>query len=335
MSGNAPSTDHTRSNDAANRAAKRLLAVATLFVLIAGANRLRAVWEQPAARFLLIHADDAGLCASANRATIAAMERGVVSSASIMVPCPGFDEFAEYARSHPEKDFGLHLTLTSEWSDVRWGPVADLSQVPSLADADGTFWRSADEFAQHAEVTEVETEIRAQIQRARESGIVLSHLDNHMNSLSRRPDLLELYVRISVEESIPIRFAKVLPAGWDKVLSAEVVDAYYAQLKVLYAHHNPLADFIEADNYQVPADEKHAYLLSVLRRLEPGVTELVVHCCDASADDWSPPDAAGRHAETQALLSPEFVAEINILGIKRIDWKQFRRMSQDTDRPHW
>ncbi len=331
MSDNVPSTDRT----GASRAANWLLAVATLFVLIAEANRLRAVWELPPARFLLIHADDAGLCASANRATVAAMERGVVSSASIMVPCPGFQEFAEYARSHPEKDFGLHLTLTSEWNEVRWGPVSDLSEVPSLVDADGMFRRSAEEVARHAELAEVETEIRAQIQRARESGIVLSHFDNHMNSLSRRPDLLELYVRISLEESIPIRFAKVLPTGWDKVLSAEVVDAYYAQLKILYTHHNPLADFIEADNYEVPADEKHAYLVNALRRLEPGVTELVVHCCDADADDWSPPDAAGRQAETRAMLSPEIASEIDILGIERIDWKQFRRMSQDAERPHW
>lgn len=317
------------------RWADGLLAAAILLVVIAAGNRLRSAWELPGERYLLIHADDAGLCAAANRATIDAMERGVVTSASVMVCCPGFADFAYFASSHRVYDFGVHLTLTSEWDSLRWGPVADPAEVPSLVNADGTFWRTADEFARHADVSEVEIEIRAQIDRARESGIVLSHLDNHMNSLFRRPDLIELLVRISMEENLPLRFSKQLPRGWENALSADVVDAYYAQLKVLYGHGNPIFDAIEADNYQVPPEQKRTYLIETLRRLDPGVTELVVHCCDEECGGWVPPDAPGRQAETNALISPEFAEEIDVLGIQLIDWRAFRRMSEGTRRDHW
>src|SRR5436190_14257587 len=88
-------------------------------------------------KLLIVHADDLGAAHSINAASIKGLESGLVSSASIMIPCPWLPEIAAYARAHPQADLGLHLTLTSEWSLIRWGPILSKERVPSLLDSSG------------------------------------------------------------------------------------------------------------------------------------------------------------------------------------------------------
>src|SRR5262249_32699039 len=64
-------------------------------------------------KLLIVHADDLGETHAVNAAAIKALQGGTINSASMMVPCPWFPEMADYAKSHPDADFGLHLTLTS------------------------------------------------------------------------------------------------------------------------------------------------------------------------------------------------------------------------------
>src|SRR5262245_12066653 len=91
-------------------------------------------------RNVVIHQDDVGMCHGANAAFLELARLGVVTSGSVMVPCPWFPEIAEAAANDPTLDVGVHLTLTAEKEHYRWGPLTGASAA-GLTDADGYLWR--------------------------------------------------------------------------------------------------------------------------------------------------------------------------------------------------
>ncbi len=161
---------------------------------------------------LVVRGDDFGYTHASNLALDDAFERGVMTSASVLVPGPWFSETAATLRAHPEWSVGVHLTITSEWNRLRWRPVSPISAVPSLTAPDGYLWgfgygspkpsrRPADEapWAQHApDPAEAEREFRAQIERALASGVRLDYVDCHMG-MACRDDLYPITRRLARE----------------------------------------------------------------------------------------------------------------------------------------
>ena len=131
-------------------------------------------------RYLIVNADDFGMCEAANDAVIDLFEKGRLRSSTIMFPCPAHERAARFAAAHPEYAIGVHLTLTSEWQTYRWKPLTDGA---SLRDADGFMWHSTEDVERHADLKEVRAELEAQLQKALSYGMNPSHLDNHMGTL--------------------------------------------------------------------------------------------------------------------------------------------------------
>lgn len=282
-------------------------------------------------KYLIVHADDAGMSHSANRGTIEGMQAGVVTSASIMVPCPWFKEFAEHCRKVPQGDYGIHLTLTSEWTNYRWGPVAQDTLVPSLIDTEGYLWDNVAQVVQHVKADEAKRELSAQIDRALEFGVPLSHLDTHMGALLSRPDLVQVYLELGLEYDLPILFVDLT-----KVPLSEEYPALKQQgLKVqqaLASANLPVLDavgqFYGGDSHE---QRREAYY-NFLRELRPGVSELIIHCgFDDEELRGITSSAARRNGDRMIFTDPATRALIDELGIELITWKAFRDMQSAGD----
>lgn len=159
---------------------------------------------------LIIHADDAGLSHSENRATIQALKHGLVNSYSIMVPCEGFEEMAYFAKSNPQFDYGIHLTLTCEWENYKFGPVLSVFEVQSLVDENGNFFKNREALKNNATALEIKKELQAQIEKAYAYGLKPSHLDSHMYSVGARPDFFRIYKELGKKYNLPVLLNKQL-----------------------------------------------------------------------------------------------------------------------------
>lgn len=274
-------------------------------------------------KYLIVHADDAGMSHSVNIGTIQAMENGVVSSASIMVPCPWFSEFAKYARENPTGDYGIHLTLNAEWDHYRWGPVAPREQVPSLVDKDGYLWDNVRQVVENAKADEVAIELRAQINRAQQFGVPLSHLDTHMGAVVSRPDLVAIYVQLGVEFDLPVLFLRRSDETVRRIPGlAERFDAVLAELD---QRGFPVLDRLEQFYGGSSHDERRQKYVDTIRSLRPGVTQIIIHCGYDNAELQAITNSSSRRDGDRRIFSdPEIAALIKEEGIEVIGWRQLR-----------
>ena len=271
------------------------------------------------AKLVIVHADDLGMSHSVNAATIKAFQTGLVNSGSIMMPCPWVPEIAAYARANPQADLGLHLTLTSEWTHFRWAPVMPRDRVPSLLDKDGYFRLTESEAAKYADPKEVELEVRAQIERAKALGIVPTHLDSHMGTLYQSKALFEVFLRVGREYKLPLRIAKSWFSRADFLPSLLTPDDVFI-------------DRVLDINPQVPPQDWARFYSDALSKLEPGVTEIVIHLAyddgemrGATFDhpNWG---AAWRQRDFDYFSSDAFRKVLEDNQIKLITWRELGKL---------
>ena len=270
-------------------------------------------------KLLIIHADDLAVAHSEDAASFDALDKNAMTSASVMIPCPWLNEVADYAKSHPDADLGLHLTLTSEWKTYRWGPVESKDKVPSLLDPSGYLWNGETEPAlPHIKAEDVEREIRAQVERALAMGIHPTHLDSHMGVLFARPDLFAVYVKVAHEHKLPF-------------LAQRIPDAPPALLSLL-SDKDIIVDSIEVAGRRVAAADWASFYSNIIRNLKPGLAEIIVHLGHDDAEmqavmvDHPDYGSAWRQRDYNVVTSAEFKKAIADNHVILVKWKDLQKL---------
>jgi len=173
---------------------------------------------------LIVRGDDIGSSHAANLGCIESYRNGIMRTVEVMVPCPWFPEAVKMLNENQGLDVGVHLTITSEWSNYKWRP---LTCVPSLVDSLGYFypmiWPNPNFPAGSAirehdwKLEDIEKEWRAQIETAKRLIPQVSHLSCHMGCSDISPEVKELYLRLAKEyglEIYPADFGVKAFRGW-------------------------------------------------------------------------------------------------------------------------
>jgi chitin disaccharide deacetylase len=290
-------------------------------------------------KVLILHVDDVGMSWDSNEGAINAIEKGVATSLSVMMPCPWVPGFIHYLKQHPNTDAGLHLTLTSEWKDYRWGPLKGKPSVPGLVDKEGALWPSVEEVVKNASADEVEQEIRAQLARAREAGFEPTHMDSHMGTLFATPQFMERYIKVGIENKIPVMF----PGGHSTMIAKtmNMTPELHTQLKqtgaMLWNAGLPVLDDLHNASYgfdymkdmsisdvdlQKLATKNY---IQTIRELKPGLSMVIMHCTSTS-EVFSRISDSGRirKGDMLAMMDPEFKKFLQSEKIILTTWREVK-----------
>lgn len=267
----------------------------------------------PDARVLIVNCDDLGMHESVNTAVIEAIERGIASSCSLMVPCPGAPRAMRMLRDRPDIPFGIHLTLVRDAEHLRWGPLSAKGTVASLLDERGELFTAGRraELLARARPDEVEREFRAQLAAVADAGLTPTHLDWHCLADGGSQDIFELTVALAGEYGLAVR---VWLDGGRRAARGRGL---------------PVVDHDFLDSFALDIDGRAARYAELLRALPPGLTEWAVH--PGLGDERSRAAEPGggwrvRHGDHAFLTSPDARQLLRDEGIVVIDYRPLQRL---------
>jgi len=235
-----------------------------------------------------------------------------------MVPTPGYEEIVKYATTHPEKDFGIHITLTAEWESKR-SPISRPEDVYSLINPAGFFWPDYKKLNRHTLNRHVELEATAQIEKALADGIDITHLNSHGDSLKYPRKHIPVFLNLAFKYDLPVR----LCSPWD-------ADGSDFNKKVLADYGLVFPDYLVYEPYK-KGETMLDHWKRLLQSLRQGVSELYIHPAIDSEEirEVAKPDWQIRTEEYRLFTHEEAIKKLIISeGIILIGYRQLRDLQR-------
>ena len=258
-------------------------------------------------RLLILSADLVGSTHAATAAGIHALQEGLATTATLMMPGPWARHAADRFTASPNLDVGIHLTLNAELEDFRWAP---LTHAPSLLDGDGGFPRTPADLWDHADIDEIRRECRAQLERATSWGVEVIHLTTHLLALQQRPEFFDVLLDIASEAQLPVR----LESGTAESDAGFPFRALAEQEGIWIPDH-----------FRLVRGGARTHLNNVLTNIRAGVTEVAFAPAIAAEELRAiDPAAASRFDDLEVLTDRALAEQLDRLDVVRIGYREIR-----------
>lgn len=291
-------------------------------------NILEKLGFEKDSKLLIIHNDDIGMSQSVNSASFDAFDKGYINSGSVMVPCPWFLEVVQYSKKNPNLDIGIHLTLTSEWKNYKWGGVSSSDKIKSILDDKGHFYPEVSYVQKNAKYNEVKNELEAQINYSLSNGLIPTHLDTHMGAVRATPKTLQAYLEVGNKFQLPVQISE----DYKSILDNKLIDfTRIDKSKLLFVKKI----YGKQDDTPINYEEWMIFYKKVLDDIKSGLNVLLVHVgydndeLKAITVDHPHWGSKWRELDFKILESEEFRKRLRNRNIELVTWNQIKKVLYD------
>jgi len=283
---------------------------------------------------LILNADDFGLTKGVNEGIIRGYREGILTSTTLMATALAFEDAVERAKENPGLGIGCHLVLTGGTA------VSPPEEIPTLADRSGRLPVSLAAFVVRVSSgsirdEDIETELKAQVEKIRRAGIEPTHFDTHKHTHAH-PRVMKVIGALAKEFGIarirkPVenlrhswksmgRHAGTSPTQLAAVAAVRVISSQFHEISRAYGLRSP-------DHFlgvAVTGRLGPKALCHLIDTLPAGRSEVMLHpgVCDADLVRTGSRLQQQRQTELEGLLAPEVRRAVERGGIRLISYSE-------------
>ncbi|TFG07634.1 MAG: ChbG/HpnK family deacetylase [Promethearchaeota archaeon] len=275
-------------------------------------------------KVVIFHIDDMGVSHSINEASFECLDFGVASCGSVISPSSWLFEAASICKNNPKYDIGVHLTLTCEYDLYRWRALSTIDSSTGLLDSEGCLWRTSEEAIKNVTPKAAEIEMKAQVQRAIDNGIDVTHIDTHMGTVMD-PKFLPAYLKIAREFQIPAFLPRVDKKSLIDMGMGDIADVILKMFLKIEASGFPIIDHMIIDTMDNYAD-KVPYYCNLMAELKPGLTHFLFHPGKLSSElkAIAPDSAEWRDQDYRSFTDSRIKDCVEKYDLKIIGYRKIR-----------